>query len=249
MIIKYLIVLLISLSSTLVYSGTIRHDKQDSDYVNFGKKFYCVKQLRMFKKGIDSYWMCSCVVLNKHWIITSAHISHESNFDAIFVIINDKKYCIDKIILHKNFNPTKMIGDLALGYSKEGFGDNIEKPKLRKDPVELGSLCAIAGYGLTGDMLNGASILDNQLRAGSNRIYNKHNDTIICKASKDKDQTLLEFLPNVGDSGGGLFINGELAGITSAVIYEDGSADSNYGDEAMFLDITQYIEWINENVQ
>jgi hypothetical protein len=56
-------------------------------------------------------------------------------------------------------------------------------------------------------------------------------------------------LPNVGDSGGGLFIEGKLAGITSLVLSNNKSVDSIYEDEGAFVEIYPYLEWINNNVK
>ena len=58
--------------------------------------------------------------------------------------------------------------------------------------------------------------------------------------------TELEFLISHGDSGGGLFIDGQLAGINSSVLSKDGKTDSNYGDESCHTRISRYKDWLDD---
>jgi secreted trypsin-like serine protease len=66
---------------------------------------------------------------------------------------------------------------------------------------------------------------------------------LICSISGGK-KTELEFLIASGDSGGGLFLDGKLAGINSFVSAEDGKTNSSYGDESGHTRISLYREWI-----
>lgn len=243
-----LLVVLMILISTCK-AGTIRHDVEESKYLDFGKKFFCVKQLITVKDraGNKEYGVASCVILNEHWCITSAHVA-DSDLDFVKVVIDDKDYCIDKIIIHNNFDSKKHTGDIALGFCEKGFGKNIHPTKIYKEKINTGEFCSIAGYGKYGNMKSGARIFDGKIRAGSNKIEYRYNDMIICDGS-EKNPTSLEFLPNIGDSGGGLFIKGELAGITSLVLGNKGKTDSQYGDEAGFVELYQYREWIKKYVK
>jgi len=58
----------------------------------------------------------------------------------------------------------------------------------------------------------------------------------------------MEFLIASGDSGGGLFIDKKLAGITSCVMTTDGNTDSNYNDERGHTRISQHINWIESTI-
>lgn len=233
------------------FSGTIRHDVDTQEYLDFGRKFFCVQKLVSVKENINeessSAKQYSCVILNKHWCLTAAHVV-EAETTCIKVIIDDKVHCIDKIIINANYDPQSKIGDIALCFCSKGFGENTREPKIYLDKIKMGDMCSIAGYGKYGDMQTGAKVIDNQKRAGSNKILYNYNDMVICDGSK-LDPTVLEFLPNIGDTGGGLFIDGKLAGITCLIIGKDGQANSQYGDEVGFVEIYKYLEWINDYVK
>lgn len=232
------------------FSGTIRPDVSESKYLDFGKKFFCVKQIYTQKKnetGKTEYGIGTCVVINEHWIITAAHIA-DRDFDSAYITIDQKKHCINKIIINPDYDTDKLTGDICLGFCEKGFGE-VSEPTFRKKNIEIGEICSIAGYGQYGNMKTGAKIYDGKIRAGTNKIEFKYNDMVVCDASSDNTKTVLEFLPNVGDSGGGLFINGELAGIMSLVFSKDKVADSNYGDEAAFVELSPYLPWINKYVK
>lgn len=242
---RYLYVALMSILFCLVSNaGTIRHDVDDQKYLDFGKRFFCVHKIITQKTDGKQtvYGIGSCVVMNSHWIVTAAHITTDS-FDKIEVEINKKRYLLDKFIIKKDYDIKKHRLDIALGFCEEGFGD-IDKPELYTKPIEIGQQCSIAGYGIFGNMRDGVQKLDGKLRAGTNRINERYKDMVVCDASRDKTQTSLEFLPNIGDSGGGLFIDGKLAGITSLVMARDHKTDSTYGDEAAFTEIYPHIDWI-----
>lgn len=245
-----MIFFIFTLSVSCAFSGTIRHDVPEIQYLNFGKRFFCVKKIVGVKniEGNKVYSVGTCVILNNNWIITCAHITEEQP-DYIVVMINDKAHLLDEFIVHKNYDSKKIQADLGLGFCKKGFGD-VNGAKLYEEKLKLNDYCGLAGYGQHGKMSIGVNGYDGKLRAGTNRIDSFFKkDMVIINASEDITKTQLEFLPNVGDSGGGLFVKGKLAGITSLVLSKDKKSDSSYGDEAAFVQIYPYIEWINKYVK
>ena len=58
----------------------------------------------------------------------------------------------------------------------------------------------------------------------------------------------MEFLIASGDSGGGMFINGKLAGINSFVTAADGTTNSDYGDECCHTRISIFAKWIKDHI-
>ncbi len=243
--------LFVLLLCSTVFGGTIRHDVSEKRVLDFGAKFYCTKKVITLKQQDDSklIGIGSCVILNEHWMITCGHLS-EVPMDYMKVIIGDKEYCIDQFYVNKNFSAKNLCGDIALGYSEEGFGVVEDKPMLYDKKVKIGDTIAFAGYGCYGTMSTGAKTHDYKLRAGTNRISGRFKkDLLVINGSNDRTRTSLEYLPNVGDSGGGMFVDGKLAGITSCVLSKDGKADSDYGDEGCFTEIYPYLEWINDHVK
>jgi len=252
---KYLfktLIISIFILSQFLYAGTFREDVSDQEVIDYGKKFFCIKKIVAVEEINEKdkiLGIGSCVILNKHWIITCAHLV-QSNVDYIKIIIDNKEYCISKFIIHHTHNPDKFIGDIALGYCEEGFGEDIKELQLYEKQIKIDDYCAIAGYGRYGSMLKGASVYDGKLRAGSNRISSFfQEDMVIIDGSNDSTKTKYEFLPNVGDSGGGLFIEGKLAGITSLVMSTKPDPKSVYGDEGAFVQIYPYLEWIKKHVK
>lgn len=248
---RFLIVLLLTIISINVcYSGTMRHDVPEQKYLDFGKNFFCTKKIIGVKKHSENrktYAIGSCVIINSHWIITCAHISEE-NPDYISVVLDEEHFLLDQFIVNKDYSNKKMQADIALGFCKKGFGQ-VDGAILYEKRIKINDYCSFAGYGRHGTMITGANKYDGKLRAGTNRVDSFFKkDMIIITASRNSTRTQLEFLPNVGDSGGGLFIEGKLAGITSLVLSMDKNADSNYGDEGAFVQIYPHLEWINKYV-
>ena len=246
---KILAVLFLSFCN-LCFAGTMRHDVPENKYIEFGNKFYCVKKIIGVteENNNKTYSIGSCVILNSNWVITCAHLVEEK-IDYIYIEIEGQEYIIDKFIVNKDYSSEKMQADIAIGFCKKGFG-NIAEPELYETKIKINDYCSFAGYGRYGNMLVGAKKYDGKIRGGTNIIdsYFK-KDMVIISGSKDNTKTQLEFLPNVGDSGGGLFIRGKLAGITSLILSKDKIADSNYGDEGAFVQIYPYLDWIKKYVQ
>lgn len=237
-------ILLISLFiSSVCLGGTIRPDVSDQKYIEYGKKFHCVGRICGVYKSGQNY-CASAVAIRPNWILTAAHVVKDS--DVCFVTIKDKKTEIKKVIWHKDFEEKEFgFADIALGYSKDSL-DLEFYPKLYADTNEEGKICSMAGYGLTGNFNTGIHISDNNIRAGSNFIDKIDRDLLICTPSRNHERTTeLEFLIGSGDSGGGLFIDGKLAGINSCVFAVDKKPNSTYTDESGHTRVSKYIDWIN----
>jgi len=239
-------VIALSLLSFRLQAGTIDPGTPDHKYVTYGSKFHNVVKICCIDEDEQKY-MGSAVVINPRWIVTAAHVVHSKKYS--FIIVEDKKYEIKKIICHSDYN-NSVFGqhDIALGYTTEPINLKFF-PELYCDNDEEGKICSIAGLGYTGTFNTGSNLSDNKKRAGSNFIDKIEKGTLICSPSKShKDKiTELEFLIANGDSGGGLFIDGKLAGINSAVLSKDGSPNSSYSDESSHTRISNFHKWILEH--
>jgi hypothetical protein len=190
----------------------------------------------------------SAVIINKNWILTAAHIV--KNMRNHRIILSNKEYVLDKVICHEKYNDN-VFGyyDIALGHIKDGV-DLEPYPALYENNDELGKLVTITGLGLTGNFNTGVNISDGKKRAGSNYVEKIERGTLVCNASKPHQKiTELEYLICSGDSGGGLFIDGKLAGINSSVLGYDDKPDSTYGDESCHTRISMYIPWIKNIIK
>jgi secreted trypsin-like serine protease len=238
------LILFLILSGT-VFSGTIDPNTDDSKYVEYGKKFHSVVKICCFDgKGMSCG---SAVVIAPDWIITAAHVVE--NCHSWTVSIGEEKYNVDKMIPHAEYK-TEIFGhnDIALGHLEKPINLDFY-PAIYEKSDEVGRICSISGWGFTGTFNTGTKFNDGQRRGGSNFIDKIERKVLICSPSrKHEKMTELEYIICSGDSGGGLFIDGKLAGINSSVIGYDGKSDSTYGDESCHTRVSLYKDWIKKTV-
>lgn len=223
------------------FAGTIDPNVDDSKYIEHGSKFqHTVKIICDDDHGVAA---ASAVIIHDDWVLTAAHVV--KNMKNHRIIFNGKEYPLDKVICHEKYNDN-VFGyyDIALAHIKETV--EIESyPALYENNDEAGKLATITGLGLTGNFHTGVSISDGKKRAGLNYIKKIERGTLVCDISRPGQKiTELEYLICSGDSGGGLFIDGKLAGINSSVLGYDDRPDSTYGDESCHTRISLYIKWI-----
>ena len=243
MIFKKMLVFLGLIFCSYLNAGTIDPNVNDHKYLLYGNNFECILQIQ----GHDSdnkLNMGSCILIDSEWILTAAHVVAPLNN---CIVKNGQNYIkIEKIFIPKEFKMNGFgTGDIALGKLNTKVNIN-NYPELYTGHNELGKVCSIAGFGVTGTFLSGPKISDGKRRAGTNKIEEIREELLVCSPSKGIDKTNLEFLISHGDSGGGLFIDNKLAGINSCVMASDGNPNSSYTDEGCHTRISQYIEWIRE---
>lgn len=247
--IRNLIIFLLLAANSSLYGGTIRPDVPDSEYLNYGNQYKCiVKVSGKLKEEPDVTASGSGVVIAKHWILSAAHVLNCMN-DAYFYIEN-KRYDIKKVIINNEFdeNSTGISnGDLALCYVEEPIDLSLF-PALYEKEDEHNKICGIAGYGSTGTAITGSIRNDGKKRAGSNKVILVTEALLFCDMS-EKNPTSLEFIVAHGDSGGGLFIDGKLAGINSFVSNAKGRSGSRFGDESGHTRISRYKLWIETHMK
>jgi hypothetical protein len=238
--------LLILAFATNCLGGTRRPDCSDEKYLDYGAKFHFVGKIcGKYKEG--EQYCASAVAINPNWVLTAAHVV--SNSETCYVTFKDKKVKIIKLIPHKDYDENIFgTADIALGYAEDEF-DLDFYPGLYENNDEVGKICSISGYGLIGTFETGTKLSDNKRRAGSNFIDYTENDLLICTPSRNHEKTTeLEFLIGHGDSGGGLFIDGKLAGINSCVMAVDKKPNSTYSDESGHTRVSKFIDWVNLNI-
>lgn len=237
------IILLWSFSTNPLFAGTIHPHISDRTHIEYGEKFEHVVRLKVVDNK-NRQMFGSAVIINNHWVLTAAHMVQDCK--SCIIEYKDNKYCLDFMVYPKDFVDGE-IGklDIAVGYSKTSFDVPFDI-KFYEETDEVGKVCSIVGFGITGNFSTGATISDSKKRGGSNRIKETLGDLLICSVT-DNPSTKLEFLIANGDSGGGLFIDGKLAGINSCVLSDDSNGpNSDYGDESGHTRISENLPWIKE---
>ena len=188
----------------------------------------------------------SAVIIKPRWALTAAHVINGAQDDAIHV--GDKKYRVAYKIQHADYDEERVgLHDIALCYVDNDFKLDFYVPLYRKND-EIGQNVTIAGWGATGNFVTGAKTSDNKRRAGHNKLSSAFLSVVACSPRKT-GRLPLEFMIAPGDSGGGMFIGNELAGISSFLAHADGKPDGTYGDDSAFTRVSLYVDWIESQIQ
>jgi len=225
------------------HGGLIDPSNKDSQHIKYGQDFvYIGKILCLNRESKKIKYFGSCVAIDDSVVITAAHVFIDQN-DLFVIHINNREIQIDSIIIHPEFDPNiKGQNDIAILKVKEHIGLDWY-PSLYKNKDEQNKICSLAGFGTSGNFLEGPTINDEKKRAGSNTIDKIYNGTLVCSPSLKEKTTQLEYIIYHGDSGGGLFIGNELAGIHS-FINRNQKNTHEYETETFHTRISIHIEWI-----
>lgn len=231
--------------TSLAVGGTTDPRVPDAKYVEYGAKFQCVGKISVVQDdGVTAF--ASAVAIDPHWVLTAAHVV--AGTDQWAVEFAGEKFPLDEMIIHERYSEDRFGNDdLALGHSPKDLGLAFY-PGLYGQDNEPGQVCSIAGYGIAGTFATGSVLSDSRRRAGSNTIDNAERGCLICSVDEGQ-RTALEFLISPGDSGGGLFLGNELAGINSFVSASGRSPKSRWGEESGHTRISLHREWIRERIR
>ena len=241
--------LLAAIALTLT-GGTISPRVDDAKHVDYGSKFVHVARIRCEgQKNADNpsgVCMASCVIVSPRHVLTAAHVVRGT--EKWLVTAPDGK---QRELSRMQSHPLYAKGqggsnDLAIGT----FREPIEMdwyPAIYAGEDESGKTASIAGYGMRGNFRDGITGSDGKRRAGSNVIDAATEDYLICSIS-GPPWTSLEFLICAGDSGGGLFLGNELAGINSCIMAEGRTPTATYGEESVHVRLSVHLEWIREEM-
>lgn len=231
---------------TNAFSGTIDPNVNDSKYIEYGKKHECVVELGGFLVDENKPYRASAIIIKPRIVLTAAHVVKEAK-DCFITHNGDKYNILFAAILteykEENIGPY----DLAICYLEKKVKLNFY-PELYDNNDEVGKICSISGFGITGTFDRGMSKFDGKKRAGSNIIDKIINGMLVCSVNTSP-KTSLEFLICSGDSGGGLFIDKKLAGINSCIMTDDGKLDANYNEESLHTRISLHKKWIDSIVE
>lgn len=249
--------------SSILWAGSIRHDVEDSLYMNLGNSSAYASVGRFMGTTPTSSYSASGVLIASNWVLTAAHVVDQAT--SLNFTIGNTVYSSTQWIAHSNWDGNASHGyDIAL-VKLDTNVSGIVAAQRYKGTNETGKVATYVGYGMTGTGLTGATTFDAQKRAGQNVIdggirVGKTTGILLSDfdnplSSSDNSYGSstplgMEYLIAPGDSGGGVFIqeNGidYLAGINSFGWGKlDGNPDSDYGDVSGATRVSIYNKWID----
>lgn len=244
------VILLLLSCATICAAGTIDPSVPDDRYLSYGAQHECVVPIygkcECDKQKEPHDFHASAVVLSPRWVVTAAHVLKKTS--GIKVKVKDKEHSAKRVIVNGRYEEA-LLGKYDIALCE--FSDDMEisfYPELYDSDDEVGKVAGICGYGATGSFDTGWTRSDGRKRAGSNLISGSYNHVLLCSPRGGR-RTSLEFLIAPGDSGGGMFVDGKLAGINSFVMTGDGKSNSDWGDEAGHTRVSLFAPWIRAHMR
>lgn len=225
-----------------------RHDVSDASYIAFGSVGASMSVGEVSRGafgGTGTYIGQGNGGL--HWILTAAHVLDTGGNPAFHINGNTYFGTSAQTFLQPGHNSNNLAFDLALF----GIATNpgVAAISMSNQSSFIGSTGIFTGFGLNGNGNTGATNYDGNRRAAENVIdrYDNFGSGRQFWGTSFNTPTQPGVLPlegttASGDSGGPLFVNGQIIGVTSWGT----NANSAYGDIAYWTPIHPYTSWITQ---
>lgn len=251
--------------SNIAHAGTIRHDRSDEQYISLANLFPSVGKLNT--KFSSGEYICSATLIEPSYILTAAHCLDHNNQNLLNASFwaDGIPYSVTNTTAHRGWFSSER--DFTAGYDIAVLRLDTPVLHLPSAPLFRGfdeseQIGTYVGFGATGNGFTGS--LPNTIgtkRGGQNIVELGSSSSLRLSESlllSDFDSPLtsdptkpdtipldLEYTIAPGDSGGGLFINGYVAGVSSfGWGRNDGLNDSSYYDVVGSTRVSSHIDWI-----
>ena len=253
-------------------AGTIRHDRDPLQYLNYGAQHAAVGRFDIAKS--EPGFVASGTLIGDRWVLTAAHTFDNATSGQFTV--GDQTYNVADWHTHPKWNGNLRRGfDLTLVKLAEPVA-NVAPVPMYTGKREFGATASFAGFGRTGTGVTGDQTYDGLKRAGQTWSTGRWarrgcRSATSCRRTRavrrrlrqpgerrrQRDRapepTDLEYLISVGDSGGGAFADlGEgqvLIGVHSFAEIPDGKDDSDYGDVTGHVRVSSFAKWVNKMIR
>lgn len=227
-------------------AGTIDDDIADARYREYGETFAPYTARIVGVQTDDSPAFATCTLVAPEWALTAAHVVEEMAHCC--VVTGTAAHKIDRIVVHPEYVRI-FADDIALVHVETPFALK-RYPPLTDGTEAVGSVCAAAGYGVTGKITVGFNTGDAEIRAGTMVLDYIEGTNYICRI--DRGRSPLPFAIAPGDSGGGLYAAASdgrtvLVGVNSFTSKRGKPPmRSAVGEESGHTRVAPYLDWIHE---
>lgn len=245
--------------SPIAKAGTIRHDVSDWYYRDLANYFPSVGDLGIgFSYGSNAW--CSGTLISANYMLTAAHcMRNDSGYYANRAAFNlgGSIHWAHSFSLHSGWNP------LAASYGNDLAIVRLYNPVSHIAPATLYSghdedlkVGTYVGFGVTGNGITGVNSwtgkrageniigLGSRLGYANNLLVSDFDDPRVAYSHSLSQPLPLEYQLASGDSGGGLFIDGKLAGVHSFV----NDSSGKYGATSASGRVSLFQNWITGTI-
>ncbi|WP_448858657.1 trypsin-like serine protease [Corynebacterium propinquum] len=181
--------------------------------------------------GVVQVASCTGTVVDSHWVLTAQHCVEVPDLQrSVYVGTTREQQHREENKYTSDYAVWAPHGDVALVHVTDALPQDLIR-KVRRTPVSFGDQGRVYGWGAgTAETLQYARAAVGKTNAGIRPQGTQHGAFVV--------QYLDEAQPGRGDSGGPLFVDGEVAGVTSFKAPQGG------GRYSLFASLHELGDWI-----